>query len=497
MIAYVGVAPVAAAFAERLPRRTMLVALDLVRAAVAVLLPFVTEVWQVYALIFVLQSASAGFTPTFQATIPDVLPEEKEYTRALSLSRLAYDLESVVSPMLAAALLTVISFHSLFAGTVVGFLASAALVVSVVLPSPKATERRGIYDRTTRGLRIYLATPRLRGLLALNLAVAAASAMVIVNTVVLVQAEFGLSQRATALALAAFGGGSMLAALLLPRLLDDMPDRRAMLAGAAILVAGLFVGIALPSYALLLPLWFVLGLGYSLAQTPSGRLLRRSSQPEDRPALFAAQFALSHACWLITYPVAGWLGAKAGLPITFAVLGLVAAAAVFIATRLWPAHDPDEIEHTHDTLDPDHPHLSGTTNVSGGIAMFTPTSLTATIQNGRARHEAFPCAAAGRCWMMGDLVVYAGLFLAALAAATILPMQSEAALVGLLLADYSPWLLIAVASIGNVLGSVINWLLGRGIERFRDRPWFPASDAKLERAQRCYRRHGKWSLLLS
>jgi MFS family permease len=130
MIAYVGVAPVAAAFAERLPRRTMLVCLDLIRAAVALLLPFVTEVWQVYILIFVLQSASAGFTPTFQATIPDVLPEEKDYTRALSLSRLAYDLESVVSPMLAAALLTVISFHSLFAGTVIGFLASAALVVS-------------------------------------------------------------------------------------------------------------------------------------------------------------------------------------------------------------------------------------------------------------------------------------------------------------------------------------------------------------------------------
>ena len=209
MIAYVGVAPVAAAFAERLPRRAMLVSLDLVRACVAVLLPFVTQVWQIYVLIFVLQSASAAFTPTFQATIPDVLPDEKEYTRALSLSRLAYDLESVVSPMLAAALLTVMSFHRLFAGTAIGFLISAGLVVSVVLPSPRATERRSIYDRTTRGIRIYLATPRLRGLLALNLAVAAAGAMVIVNTVVLVQAEFGLSQRATALALAAFGGGSM------------------------------------------------------------------------------------------------------------------------------------------------------------------------------------------------------------------------------------------------------------------------------------------------
>ena len=366
MIAYVGVAPVAAAFAERLPRRTMLFALDLVRAAVALVLPFVTEIWQVYVLIFVLQSASAGFTPTFQATIPDVLPDEKEYTRALSLSRLAYDLESVVSPMLAAALLTVISFHSLFAGTVVGFLVSAALVVSVTLPSPKAAEKRGIYDRTTRGLRIYLATPRLRGLLALNLAVAAAIAMVIVNTVVLVQAQFGLSQRATALALAAFGGGSMVAALLLPRLLDDMPDRKAMLAGACVLVAGLFVGFTIPNYALLLLLWFALGLGYSLAQTPSGRLLRRSSQPEDRPALFAAQFALSHACWLITYPVAGWLGAKVGLSTTFAALGLLAAVAVFAATRLWPAEDPDEIEHTHDGLDADHPHLSGATPMGQG-----------------------------------------------------------------------------------------------------------------------------------
>ena len=366
MIAYVGVSPIAAAFAERLPRRSMLVGLDLARAAIAVLLPFVTEVWQVYVLIFILQSASAAFTPTFQATIPDVLPEEKEYTRALSLSRLAYDLESVVSPMLAAALLTVVSFHSLFAGTVIGFLASAALVVSVTLPSPKALERRPIYDRITRGVRIYLATPRLRGLLAINFAVAAAGAMVIVNTVVLVQAQFGLTQRATALALGIFGGGSMVAALLLPKLLENISDRRAMLAGAGILVAGLLIGAAAGSYPLLLLLWFLLGLGYSLAQTPSGRLLRRSSQAEDRPALFAAQFALSHACWLITYPLAGWLGAKGGLPLTFVVLGLSGALALLLATRVWPAHDPEDIEHVHHALDAGHPHLAGAVRVGEG-----------------------------------------------------------------------------------------------------------------------------------
>lgn len=134
MIAYVGVAPVAAAFVQHLPKRTMLVTLDMVRAGVALLLPFVSQIWEIYVLIFVLQAASAAFTPTFQATIPGVLPDEADYTGALSLSRLAYDMESLVSPVLAAALLTVIGFHDLFAGTVFGFLASAVLVVSVVLP---------------------------------------------------------------------------------------------------------------------------------------------------------------------------------------------------------------------------------------------------------------------------------------------------------------------------------------------------------------------------
>ena len=99
---------------------------------------------------------------------------------------------------------------------------------------------------------------------------------------------------------------------------------------------------------------------------------------------------------------------------------------------------------------------------------------------------------------MTDLAVYFSLFLAALVAATILPLQSEAALVGLILADRQPlWALVAVASVGNVLGSAINWLLGRGIERFRDRRWFPVGASSLERAQLWYRRYGKWSLLLS
>ncbi|QFY59240.1 DedA family protein [Rhizobium grahamii] len=99
---------------------------------------------------------------------------------------------------------------------------------------------------------------------------------------------------------------------------------------------------------------------------------------------------------------------------------------------------------------------------------------------------------------MTDLAVYGGLFLVAFVAATIFPMQSEAGLVALIVTERYPVLaLIAVATMGNVLGSTVNWLLGLGIERFRHKRWFPVSQPALDKAQGWYRRYGKWSLLLS
>ncbi|MBO6667138.1 MFS transporter [Parvibaculum sp.] len=365
MVAYVVVGLLAGGVANLVPRRAFLVSLDLVRAAVAVALPFVDQVWQIYVLIALLQSASAAFTPTFQATIPDILTRERDYTNALSLSRIAYDLENLLSPMLAAALVALVGYHWLFAGTVFGFLASAALVLCVVLPakvSAAATETA--LGRITRGSRIYLATPRLRGLLALNLAVAAAGAMIIVNTVVLARTTFGLGEADVAIALAVFGGGSMLAALALPRVLDAPGDRSVMTVSAvavAFLLCGLgavlWIGEGPHLWSVMLLVWGLGGIFYSAMQVPTGRLLRRSAHEEDRPALFSAQFALSHACWLVTYPLAGWLGATAGMPVTLAALGAVAFTGALAAILLWPSDDRDVVPHQHPELPPNHPHL--------------------------------------------------------------------------------------------------------------------------------------------
>lgn len=358
MVAYVTLAPVAAAIAERLPRRAFLVALDLIRAVVIACLPFVDQVWQIYVLIFFLQAASAGFTPAFQAVIPDVLKEEDDYTNALSLLRLTEDLEQLASPMIAALLLTVVSFPVLFGGTVLGFILSALLVLTARLPDRQRAENSRFWSDVTKGIRIYIATPRLRGLMVMEAAVAAAGAMVYVNTVVLVQAGLGLGEEAVALAFAGFGTGSMLAAFLLPRILDRLTDRPVMINGAGLMVAGVALVPLVGSLAGLIALWAVIGFGFSLTQTPIGRIINRSAQEADRGAVFAAQFALSHACWLVTYPLAGWVGAGAGLTTAALTLAAIGALGLVAVLGIWPARDISELAHDHPDLPPGHPHLA-------------------------------------------------------------------------------------------------------------------------------------------
>ncbi len=358
MVAYVSLAPVFGAYAPLLPRRALLVSLDLARAACIALMPFVTEIWQIYALIFLLNACSAGFTPVFQATIPDILPDEGQYTRALSLSRLAHDLENLISPLAASAALVWMSYSGLFAINATTFVISAMLVLSVALPAQVVGERAaGIWAATTAGIRAYVATPRLRALLALSFAVAAAGSMVIVNTVVFVISGFGGAERDVALAFAAFGAGSMVVALGLPALLDRRPDRPFMLAGGGLLTAGLVVGVWIDGLVMLAAVWCVLGAGTSAVLTPAGRLLRRSAHQGNRPAIFAAQFALSHGCWLICYPLAGWLGATVSLATATSVMAALAALSTFIAWRAWPAGMSRELEHEHAAFDHEHVHV--------------------------------------------------------------------------------------------------------------------------------------------
>ncbi len=358
MTAYVVFAPIVGGLAHRLPRKPLLIALDIVRAAIVLAMPFVTAVWQIYVLIFLLNLFSAGFKPVFQATIPDLLPDEQQYTRALSFSRLAYDLENLLSPTFAGLALLVFSYDALFQANSIAFLVSAVLIFGTVLPATQRVDRLGgVWGEISFGVRSYMRTPRLRALLILYLGVAGASAMVIVNTVVYVREYLGGSEADTALAFAAAGGGSMIAALLLPKILDRIPDRPVMLAGGVLMGFGLLAIYSRPVFAWILPIWCLIGMGWSLVQTPAGRVVNRSSSAADRPAYFSAQFALSHGCWLLAYPIAGQLGARIGIETAALILGGAVLLFTIIAARAWPSADAVVLEHTHETESHQHEHV--------------------------------------------------------------------------------------------------------------------------------------------
>lgn len=351
MAAYVAVAPVVGAIADRVPRRMIMLIANLVRGGVVAMLPWITEVWQVFALIAVLQAASATFTPVLQSVLPDILPDEEDYARALSATQVAVSMETLLSPLLAAVALAVVSYSSLFGVTAIGFGISALLVAATVVPPVVRRAGGGFGTRLVLGARLFRATPRLRGLLALNLVVAATGAISLVTTVNVVRDLLGGTEAQVGLLLAVAGGGTAAAALTTPWVLRRIDIRKAMLAGAALSVLAIGAAIALavaPSWSAAVLAWALIGFGPGWITVLTGRVLRDAATAPQRPALFSAQFSLSHACWLLTYPLTGWLTAAIGFGATWAVLGAIAVSAAAGAVFAWPTRAADQVRHRHE-----------------------------------------------------------------------------------------------------------------------------------------------------
>ena len=120
--------------------------------------------------------------------------------------------------------------------------------------------------------------------------------------------------------------------------------------------AMLFALAMTPSLPLLVILWLVVGFGWSLVQTPAGRVVNRSSAIADRDAYYSAQFALTHLCWLVAYPVVGYLGEYAGIETTGLLVGVIVLGAAVLGYRLWPDPDPTVLTHSHEANSHSHAH---------------------------------------------------------------------------------------------------------------------------------------------
>jgi MFS transporter, NRE family, putaive nickel resistance protein len=272
--------------------------------------------------------------------------------QALSVSRVAVDLEAVVAPAIAGVIVALIGARWVFWFDSLTYLASALLVVAATVPdAARSAEKLSLArlgNEITHGTRAILREPALRQAILLSLVEATAGAVAIVVTVTYVQDRLGRGETAVAIAMAALGLGSSCAAVVLGRYTgryeaevttrSELHGRRHRWAQRALLVGGFSLGLLLlpgllvPPFGLLVALWALNGAGQALIAIASATLLAEHTQGAERGRVYAAHFALTHACWLVTYPGVGHAAAAWGAPLTFTLAGVVCTATAWLAS---------------------------------------------------------------------------------------------------------------------------------------------------------------------
>jgi len=325
MLVYIICSPIFGVIASRLPTRHTLITLDLIRALMFAYMPFVTQLWEIYLLMLVINGCAAGFTPLYHATLPKVLADRAQYTQALAFSRLAFDLEQVLSPILTTLLLGLFSFRLLFWFDSFTFVLSGLLILLCALPVVgSSSEIRSLsLSNIVAGISNYLSAPSLRMLWYAYLAAASASAMVLVNTVLYVQELLDGGETETALAMLVAGLGSMLVALRIPRWLKRYRPQRYQQLGIILLCVSFAAGALTPGWPGFVCIYFLLGAGMSCIQTPAGVVVNDACAGEESGAYFAAHFSLTHFWWLITYLLSGLSASMFGLSASYLLMLLL------------------------------------------------------------------------------------------------------------------------------------------------------------------------------
>jgi MFS transporter, NRE family, putaive nickel resistance protein len=330
VVAYVVIAPWAGTLADRIDRRAIMVASDLVRMLVVVGFVLASEVWQVYALMFLLNLFTALFRPAFESSIPETAGKEAA-PRAIALASATTEIFGVFGPGIAGGIAALLGTRWLFAIDATSFLLSALVLFTLRLTSERAAAEPTTWLRdTVEGSRLLWRPPALRVALGLELAAAISGAVILVDTVLFVRGVLGLGESEYGWVMMGFGLGATLAALVFPRL------RRwrigLMFSGAAMSALAL-LPVAMTGWVGVAALWIVAGAGQNWVNIGAQTLIAESFEQSVLGRVYGAHFAWSHLWWVGAYPIAGWLGANFAAD-AFPYGGLIAAVLTLLIVTL-------------------------------------------------------------------------------------------------------------------------------------------------------------------
>jgi MFS transporter, NRE family, putaive nickel resistance protein len=345
--AFVFLSPVAGVIADRFDRQPILIITHLGRMLLVCLLPFVREIWQIYALVLGLNIFNAFFTPTYQATIPFVTGKA-DYPQAIALSSTTYQILGGFAPGMAGILALFIGARELFFWDGISFLLAAILIGTLpgnlqVNPNPVGAKSVGrIWTDIQAGTtRLWTDAPIRYGLV-MQLVASIAGAQILVNTVGYVQGTLHQTAVQYGWVMMGFGLGATCGTVGLGTYPQYRSKITTLLGGALLVVTALlpanYVGLA-P----LILLWSIAGFGQSLINLSMQTLIADRTPAEIQGRVYGAHFAWSHFWWAGAYPVAGWLGSA--LPQQTFLAGSLIGLALLLIGHF--ALTPDQFAHTH------------------------------------------------------------------------------------------------------------------------------------------------------
>ncbi|GGH12305.1 MFS transporter [Mucilaginibacter phyllosphaerae] len=311
--AFILFSPFAGVLADRVSRKTILYTTHFVRMAIVACLPFVTQEWQIYALVFLLNIFNAFFTPTYRAVIPQVV-DHAHYRQAVGLSTATFQILGVLGPGLAGILAVWFGARQIFFIDAASFVLAAVLIL--LLPATqlqhavKKNEKAfTAWHDAVKGIKLLFKNPLIRFALFIEFVSAIAGAQILVNSVGHIKSGLHLGDKQYGWVMAAFGIGASIAAFVAGSLDKTKSRRLSLIAGALVLSVTISIT-NFVAYPVMLILWLFAGLGQSLAEMPSETLIGENIAENEQGKVYGSHFAFSHLWWAIAYPIAGFLGSR-------------------------------------------------------------------------------------------------------------------------------------------------------------------------------------------
>jgi MFS transporter, NRE family, putaive nickel resistance protein len=362
IVAFIICAPIVGIIADKFDRKLILIGTHLIRMLLVGLLPFVQTIWQLYAIVLIINIFHAGFTPTYQATIP-IVTEPQEYAPAMALASVTYQTLSIIGPGLAGVVAGWLGARTIFWLDSGSFLLAALVILTIRQPltvsnsGEKIAVQTSYFSRLTiwrsqryaNGTRLLFADKFLRYALALQLLGAIIGGQILVNTVSYVRSNLNLGDSEYGWVMMAFGAGMVIAAVIFAAIQKNVARHWVMFSGAILMIVAMFFAHQ-PSFLSLIILWFVAGIGKNSIDLPTQIAIGERIPQQQQGQVYAAHFAWSHLWWGLAYPLAGWLGtAQPEWMFTIAGwIGLVILIIVQLSFALAATtHEHQAVSHAH------------------------------------------------------------------------------------------------------------------------------------------------------